>query len=196
MYIDRWPGQTCHSKDGGSAYSIGIGKLGWWCGTGLKSYGTLTDWCTGREWPVNCRTVIFAWWRSSMPFQGPAEVTHPDGQSWGDIEWVIELLYNLVKTGSQLVWRPDPLVTRCGRKNSTQRRGPPVKENENDTWLCPEGLGRSICCSLCSVSNSLSHATLSIKGEVYFSKRTVSFVVFIIVSLWFCMHMYMYYVFV
>ena len=32
-----------------------------------------------------------------------AEVTHPDGQSWGDIEWVIELLYNLVKTGSQLV---------------------------------------------------------------------------------------------
>ena len=33
------------------------------------------------------------------------EVTHPDGQLWGDIEWVIELLYNSVKTGSQLVWR-------------------------------------------------------------------------------------------
>ena len=32
-----------------------------------------------------------------------AEVTHPDGQSWGDIEGAIELLYNSVKTGSQLV---------------------------------------------------------------------------------------------
>ena len=32
-----------------------------------------------------------------------AEVTHPDGQLWGDIEWAIELLYNSVKTGSQLV---------------------------------------------------------------------------------------------
>ena len=35
-----------------------------------------------------------------------AEVTQPDGKLWGDIEWVIELLYNSVKTGSQLVWRP------------------------------------------------------------------------------------------
>ena len=34
------------------------------------------------------------------------EVTHSDGQSVGDIEWAIELLYNSVKTGSQLVWRP------------------------------------------------------------------------------------------
>ena len=34
------------------------------------------------------------------------EVTHSDGQLWEDIEWTIELLYNSVKTGSQLVWRP------------------------------------------------------------------------------------------
>ena len=50
-----------------------------------------------------------------------AEVTHPDGQLWGDIEWAIELLYNSVKTGSQLVWRPvwrpELLVTRCRRGN-------------------------------------------------------------------------------
>ena len=44
-----------------------------------------------------------------------AEMTHSDGLLWRDIEWAIELLYNSVKTGSQLVWRPDPLVTRCGR---------------------------------------------------------------------------------
>ena len=37
-----------------------------------------------------------------------AEVTHPDGKLWGDIEWAIELLYNSVNPGSQLVWRPVP----------------------------------------------------------------------------------------
>ena len=31
------------------------------------------------------------------------EVTHPDGKLWGDIEWAIELSYNSVETGSQLV---------------------------------------------------------------------------------------------
>ena len=28
LYIDLRPGQTCHSKDGGSAYSVGVGELG------------------------------------------------------------------------------------------------------------------------------------------------------------------------
>ena len=45
------------------------------------------------------------------------EVTHSDGQLWGDIKWVIELLYNSVKTGSQLVWRSESLEKRCGRKS-------------------------------------------------------------------------------
>ena len=31
--------------------------------------GTLIDWRTGREWSVNCMTVISAWWRSNMRFQ-------------------------------------------------------------------------------------------------------------------------------
>ena len=34
-----------------------------------KSHYTLIDWCTGREWPQNCMTVISAWWRSHRPFQ-------------------------------------------------------------------------------------------------------------------------------
>ena len=46
-----------------------------------------------------------------------------------------------------------------------------VQENENDTRRCPEGLGRSICCSHCSVSNSLSHANLTIKWKVFFFKE-------------------------
>ena len=31
--------------------------------------GPTSEWCTGREWPVNCMTVISARWRSHMPFQ-------------------------------------------------------------------------------------------------------------------------------
>ena len=33
------------------------------------SHGTLIDRCTGREWPVNCMTVISAWWRLNIRFQ-------------------------------------------------------------------------------------------------------------------------------
>ena len=36
---------------------------------GKKSHRAVTKWCTGREWPVNCMTVISARWRSHMPFQ-------------------------------------------------------------------------------------------------------------------------------
>ena len=95
-----------------------------------------------------------------------AEVTHSDGQLWGDIEWAIELLYNSVKTGSQLVWRPDPL-TRCGRGSQHPAEwvpGPPVEqyqENGKETLMAIR-VGISVL-QFCSVSNSLSHATLSIK---------------------------------
>ena len=34
-----------------------------------KSHYTLIDWRTGREWPLNCMTVISARWRSHRPFQ-------------------------------------------------------------------------------------------------------------------------------
>ena len=33
-----------------------------------KSHYTLIDWLTGREWPLNCMTVISARWRSHRPF--------------------------------------------------------------------------------------------------------------------------------
>ena len=97
------------------------------------------------------------------------------------IEWAIELLYNSVRTRSQWVreqrsWRKDvvektttrqkallvppiefgdQLVRRCRNENMSQR-GWAIQENENDIRRCPEVLGRSICCSLCSGSNSLS----------------------------------------
>ena len=73
----------------------------------VKSHATVIDWCTGREWPVNCMIVISAWWQSNMPFQR--------------FEWGMELLYNSVKTGSQLVWRSDQLVRRFWNENMSQR---------------------------------------------------------------------------
>ena len=131
------------------------------------------------------------------------------------IAWAIELLYNSVKTGSQLVSRPDPLVTRCGREShhpaegalgtpdwvwrpvgekmlewehvperlGSQVPGWAAQENQNDTRRCLELLGRSICCSLCSVPNSLSHATFPIKWEVYSFKEVFA-------SLYYCVNMY------
>ena len=169
MYIDLRPGQTCHSKDAEVTYSIGVGELGWQYGTGLKSHGTVTDWCTSRKWPVNCMTVISAWWQSNMPFQRRREVTHSDGHLWGDIEWAIELLYNSVKTGSQLVWRSKRVWRQdVVEKTSTQQKaGPPGLRlsSPGERERNPDGhkSGEVNMLQFCSVSNSLSHTTLSNK---------------------------------
>ena len=129
LYIDLLPGQTCHSKDGGSAYSVGVGELGWQYGTGLKSHGTVTNWCTGREWPVNCMTVISARWRSNMLFQRQRKCIFRWPVEGGDFVDV-KLLYNSVKTGSQ-EFGPDQLEIRCGRENQHPERlgpRPPVEQ--------------------------------------------------------------------
>ena len=95
----------------------------------VKAYDTLIDWCTGREWPLNCITVISARWHSNMPSQRQQKWHISDGKLWGDIEWAIELLYNSVQTGSQWVgdqtsWRQDVV----GKATTRQRgpSGPPV----------------------------------------------------------------------
>ena len=101
-----------------------------------------------------------------------AEMTHPDGQLWGDIKWAIELLYNSVETGSQLVWRPDPLVTRCGRESEHPAEWasrPPV-EHPGERERKTDG-GGSICCSSVRSPTPSHTQTFQIKWEVYFSKR-------------------------
>ena len=50
----------------------------------VKSHGIVIDWCTGREWFVNCMTVISAWWQSNMPFQGQRK-WHIPMASYGEI---------------------------------------------------------------------------------------------------------------
>ena len=136
-----------------------------------------------------------------------AEVTHSDGQLWGDIEWAIELLYNSVKTGSQLVleirelesrcgresqqpaegalgtpdwavWRSEFLETRCGRENQhpaeSWASGWATLENKKDTTLMAIRVGANML-QFCSVSNTLSHTTLSNKvGGIFFLKDCVA----------------------
>ena len=50
----------------------------------------------------------------------------------------VKLLYNSVKTGSQSVWRPDPLVTRCGRESQHPAEGalrPPIEQfGDQTSW--------------------------------------------------------------
>ena len=89
------PAKHAIPKTAEVAYSIGVGELGWQYGTGLKSHGTVANWCTGREWAMNCMTVISARWRSNMPFQRRRKRIFRwpvMGKDWVDVE----LLYNSV----------------------------------------------------------------------------------------------------
>ena len=118
LYSDLRPGQTCHSKvmhrmevihsDG--SYEKKSRRRSWlkkW--DKVKSHGTLIDWCTGREWSVNCMTVISSQWRSNMPFQRLSGL----------------LNYHITRWRQEVSsWRSDELVTRFGRE-SQQKAEPP-----------------------------------------------------------------------
>ena len=171
LYIDLRPGQTCHSKDAEVAYSIGVGELGWQYGTGLKSHGTVIDWCTGREWPVNCMTVISAWWRSNMPFQRVS----------GRLNYYTRWRQEVSSFGDRRVWR----------QVVVEKAGWATLENEKDTTLMAIRVGRSICGSSVRSPTPSHTQTFQIKWEVYLSKE-VSPLVYYCVSLWFRMHMCLY----
>ena len=75
-----WPGQKCHSRwCTGRKWHILVAVMrgnrvggNWlmkWDEVKKKSHYTLIDWRTGREWPLNCMTVISARWRSHRLFQ-------------------------------------------------------------------------------------------------------------------------------
>ena len=125
-------------------YSIGMDELDWQYGARLKSHGTVTNLCTGREWPVS------AWWRSNMPFQRQRKYIF----RWPVMgrDWVgVELLYNSVhrkfkEFGDQKSWRNDAVEkTAPSRELGSRASGWGTLENEKDTLLCPEELGRSKC---------------------------------------------------
>ena len=154
LYIDLRPGQTCHSKDAEVAYSIGVGELGWQYGTGLKSHSTVIDWCTGREWPVNCMTVISAWWRSNMPFQRLS----------GRLNYYITLWrQELSQFGDQKSWRNDAVEKTAPSRELGPRASSwaaPWRTGKKRLWPIRVGVNML---QFCSVSNSLSHTNLSNK---------------------------------
>ena len=146
LFIDLRPGQTCHSKvmhrkevtHSDSSYEKKSRRRIWltiW--DKVKSHGTGKNWCTGRGWPLNCITIISAWWWSNMPVQRRREWHIPAWLAMRiDIEWAIELLYNSVMTGSQSVgdqmsWWQD-VVEKASRKLSPRASGWAVQENEKD----------------------------------------------------------------
>ena len=133
LYIDLRLRQTYHSIDGGSAYSIDVGELGW-------QYGTVTNWCTGREWPVNCMRVISARWRSNMPFLRRWKYI----SRWlvvGEIEWALNYYITRWRQevslfGHQTRWWQDA-VEKASRVG-LQAAGWAAQENGKETRLWPK----------------------------------------------------------
>ena len=119
-------------------------------------------------------------------------IVTPAGSRWASNYYIT------LATGSsdQLEFRAWSQCSRsyCGNQLSTERLGPrPLVEQPRKTKKTQcygRRSWRSICCSLFSVSNSLSYTTLSIKWEVYFSKELCLLV--FMALLCFCLHMCMY----
>ena len=162
LYIDLQPGQTWHSKDGESCIFrwpvMGrdcAGELGWQYGTGLKSHGTVTNWCTGRGWPVNSMAVISARWWSKHPFQRRRKL-HIPLASYGKWRVVVKLLYNPGEDRKSVSWRSDgwrsdELERRWWTEEHVPERLDPqapgwaAQENGKETRLWPIEWGL-ICC--------------------------------------------------
>ena len=143
------PFQRCRS-----AYSIGVGELGWQYGIGLKSHGKVTKWCTGKEWPVNCMTVMSARWWTNMPFQRRRKCIF----RWPVMGryWVGVNCYITEWTGNSI-----SLERRCGREKQQPAEswapGPSIwaaLENGKETLMAIR-VGVNMP-QFCSVSNSLS----------------------------------------
>ena len=146
-----------------------------------KSHYTLIDWCTGREWPVNCMTVISAGWRSIMPFQ------RSSGR-WTSQEAVAVTVGDEVRR--VVVRKAIP-----GRKG-LWASGWAALENEEDTTLTAIRVGVRILQLLFGLQLPLirkpwitfSNPCNKVRGTYIFLKK--SSCVFIIVSLWCCRWQY------
>ena len=187
------------------ADEMGLGKE--------KSHYTLIDWRTGREWPLNCMTVISARWRSHRPFQRKRTWHIPIARHrkklWRRVHitaWEFE--GNIRPTNwTEDSWVRVPVGERCGRESHTRPKGLRLSSHGERERHNADGHNFGVkIFQLCSVSSSLSQANfeqpfrnLQIKWEVkYFIKKSscvflcASFItasvihcVLIIVSLWY-----------
>ena len=92
----------------------------------VKSHGTVIDWCIGREWPVNCMTVISVRWQSNMPFQGQRKWHIPMASYWEILSgrlnnYITRWRQEVSQFGDRTRWWQDVV-----EKASTQQKaGPP-----------------------------------------------------------------------
>ena len=107
-----------------------------------NSHGTLIDWCTGRERPVNCMTVISAWWRSNMRFQKSSrrlsgcwtltevrQLQLEIGQSYRR-DVARKATPGRRGSGPRLNWGPEKMLMRCSKEShhpAEWASGPPVE---------------------------------------------------------------------
>ena len=81
----------------------------------------------------------------------------------------LKLLYNPGEDRKSVRWRSDELERRCWiEEHVPGPRLSPGERERNAVMADREGVNML---QFCSVSNSLSHTTLSIKGKIYFSKE-------------------------
>ena len=143
-------------------------------GQARKSHDTLIDRRTGREWPLNCMTVISTWWRLSMRFLRSSGRSSRRRTiiSLSQVEFEFQLEWRCGKEchtrpkglGVLMNWGPEKMLIRCSKESQHPAEwtpGPPVEhqENEKDTTLTAIRVGVKIF-QFCSVPSSLSHANL------------------------------------
>ena len=92
LYIDLRPRQTCHSK----TVEVHIPLL-WASLADNMEQGKIPRYSHRLMHRKRVTCELHDSYFCSMPIKHviprTAEVTHPDGKLWGDIEWAIELLY-------------------------------------------------------------------------------------------------------
>ena len=174
LYIDLRPSQTCHSKEmhqkevthSDGSYKKSRRRIWLTKWDKVKAHDTLIDWCTGREWPVNCMTVISAWWRSNMPFQRLS----------GRLNYYITRWRQEVRS-----WRIDELGTRwvrdeVGRESQQKAEPPGLRLSIRRTRPTHGDVRRRWWGQYVAVfvhSPTPSHTqTLLIRWEVYFLKKS------------------------
>ena len=183
-----------------------------------QAHDTLIDWCIGRGWPLNWMTVISAWWRSNMPFQRLSGrlsgwLNYYIGQCRQEVRrvgagWVgVQTSWRKVVVGKTATRPKGPsgpavsLETRWWRdvvkKAIIQQRAGPlglrlsspgerVRHNADGHKSRGQYIAVIIIQSPTpSHSKTLSNLSNKVRG-IFFLKK--SSLVFIIVSLWFFLH--------
>ena len=126
-----------------------------------------------------------------------AEVTHSDGQCGEILSGRLNYYITRWRQEVSRFWRPDPLVTRCGRENSTQLRGPPglrlssPGEQERHTAMSGGAEEVNMLQSLFSLQLPLTQ-TFQIKWEVYFFLKKCLRSSLLLREYVFCMYMCIY----